>query len=65
MRGDAMKDEDGVMAVFSEQGASASRVEAARMLDAVARMAGCTGYNIDAIKAFNQIKLPPTEPPLW
>jgi hypothetical protein len=65
MRGDAMRDEDGVMAVFSEQGASASKVEAARMLDAVARMAGCTGYNIDAIKAFNQIKLPPTEPPLW
>jgi hypothetical protein len=28
-------------------------------------MEGCTGYNIDAIKAFNQIKLPPTEPPLW
>jgi hypothetical protein len=39
MRGDVMKDEDGVMAVFSRQEASASKVEAARMLDAVARMA--------------------------
>ena len=64
-RGDIVKDEDGVYAVFSEQGAAASKVEAARFVDALARMPGCGGFNVDAIKAFNQIKLPDTCPSTW
>ena len=43
----------------------ASRVEAARFVDAKARMDNFTGYNIDAIQAFNQIPLPSECLPLW
>ena len=57
-----MKDEEGTYAVFSEQGASAFRVQAARLVDAIARMDNCTGYNIDAIQACNLIPLPPDCP---
>ena len=64
-RGDIVKDEDGVYAVFSEQGAAASKVEAARFVDASARMPGCSGFNVDPIKAFNQIKQLDTCPPTW
>ena len=44
-----------MLAVFSEQAASASHVEAARSLDALARMPDCEGFNIDAIGASHQI----------
>ena len=64
-RGDIVKDEDGVYAVFSEQGAAASNFEAARFVDALARMPNCGGFNVDAIKAFNQIKLHDSCPPTW
>ena len=53
--GDIVKDEDGVYDEFSEQGAAASKVEAARFVDALARMPNCGGCNVDAIKASKQI----------
>ena len=43
--------ENGVIAFFSEQAASASHVGAARSLDALARMPDCDGFDIDAIGA--------------
>ena len=58
-RGDQIKDEDGYLAVFSEQGASASRLEAAKMMDALARLSlhgddECDGEDADA--ALNAIE---------
>ena len=63
-RGDAVKDESGFLASFSEQGASASRLEAAKMMDAMARFSlsddpadECDGEEADAISAYTQAKL--------
>ena len=42
-RGDQVKDETGFYAVFTEQGASASQMAAAKFLDTTARMPGMTG----------------------
>ena len=50
-RGDRVTDESGFYAVFSEQGTSASHLEAAKMLDAVARLPGCDGEDADAKSA--------------
>ena len=56
-RGDQTKDEDGFFAVFSEQGASASHIAAAKFLDAIARCPGCDGEDSDAIGAYTQVVL--------
>ena len=56
-RGDIVKDEDGQFAVFTEQGASASSMEAAKFMDAVARMPGNDGQDSDALGAYTQVKL--------
>ena len=56
-RGDQTKDEDGFFAVFSEQGASASHIAAAKFLDALARCPGCDGEDSDAIGAYTQVIL--------
>ena len=37
-RGDTVKDESGNLALFNEQGAGASQMSAAKLLDAIARM---------------------------
>ena len=52
-----MKDEDGQFAVFTEQGASASNMEAAKFMDAVARMPGNSGEDSDALGAYTQVRL--------
>ena len=57
LRGDDIKDKDGVQAVFTEQGASASDLVAGKSLDAVARMPGMAGSAADAISAYTQVKL--------
>ena len=56
-RGDIVKDEDGAFAVFTEQGASASNMAAAKMLDAISRLPGNDGEDSDAIGAYTQVKL--------
>ena len=56
-RGDQTRDEDGFFAVFSEQGASASHIAAAKFLDAIARCPGCDGEDSDAIGAYTQVVL--------
>ena len=62
-----MRDEDGYLAVFSEQGASASHLEAAKMMDALSRCylddEECDGEEADAISAYTQAKL--GGPPTW
>ena len=54
LRGDIVRDEDGYLAVFSEQGTSASHLAAAKFLDAIARMPGMDGEDSDAIGAYTQ-----------
>jgi len=64
-RGDLIKDEEGAFALFPEHGASASSIEAARLVDIIARRPGCNGFNVDAIKAFNHVKLGADCPETW
>jgi len=56
-RGDNVKDESGFLAVFSEQGASASHMAAAKFMDAIARLPACHGEVSDAIGAYHQVLL--------
>ena len=56
-RGDQVKDKSGFYAVFTEQGASASQMAAAKFLDAIARMPGMGGQAADAVKAYTQVSL--------
>ena len=56
-RGDQVKDETGFYAVFTEQGASASQMVAAKFLDSLARMPGMKGQAADAVKAYTQVSL--------
>ena len=53
-RGDNVKDEQGYLAVFSEQGTSASHIAAAKFLDALARFDGNDGEDSDAMGAYTQ-----------
>ena len=74
-RGDIVKDQTGTLAVFTEQGASASQMAAAKFLDALARMPGNDGEANDAVSAYTQVlmkdaarllKLPPARcPETW
>ena len=57
LRGDNIRDKDGVQAVFTEQGASASDLVAAKSFDAVARMPGMAGSAADCASAYTQVKL--------
>ena len=52
-----MKDEEDAMAVFSEQGTSASHLAAAKFLDAISRLPGCDGDDSDATGAYTQAVL--------
>jgi len=56
-RGDYITDEHGMFAVFTEQGASASHIEAANILDAVARLPGNDGEDADAVGAYTQLTM--------
>ena len=53
-RGDNVRDESGHLAVFSEQGTSASHLAAAKFLDAIARMPDNDGQDSDATGAYTQ-----------
>ena len=54
-RGDIVKDENGQFAVFTEQGASASHMAAAKFMDAVSRLPGNSGEDCDAVGAYTQV----------
>ena len=56
-RGDQVRDETGYYAVFSEQGTSASHMDAAKMIDAMGRMPGNKVEDSDAIGAYHQVSL--------
>ena len=56
VEGDNIRDKDGLQAVFTEQGAGASQMVAAKSLDVVARMPGTAGSAADCVSAYTQVK---------
>ena len=57
IRGDIVKDDSGSYAVFSEQGSSASQMKAAKVMDIISRVPGCSGQAADAVPAYTQVKM--------
>ena len=55
--GTFVKDDSGAYAAFTEQGSSASQMNAAKIMDVIARSPSCDGQAADAISAFSQVKL--------
>ena len=57
LRGDIVKDDSGSYAVFTEQGSSASQMTAAKVMDIISRLPGCTGLAADAVPAETLVKM--------
>ena len=57
LRGDTVKDDSGSYAVFTEQGSSASQMTAAKVMDIMSRLPGCTKQAADAVSAYTQVKM--------
>ena len=55
--GDIVKDDSGSIAVFTEQGSSASHMTAAKTMDIISRLLGCDGQAADAASAYTQVKM--------
>ena len=55
-QGNQVKDVEGLAAVFVQLSSGASLMSAAKMLDAVAILPGCTGEQSDAEQAYTQAK---------
>ena len=56
LRGDIVKEDSGPYAVFTEQRSSASQMTAARVMDIISRLPGCSGQAADAVSAYTQVK---------
>ena len=56
LRGDIVKDDSGSYAVFTEQGSPASQMTAAKVMDIISRLPGCSGQAADAVSACTQEK---------
>ena len=57
LRGDAVKDDSGSYAVFTEHGSSASQMTAAKVMDIISRLPGCAGQAADSVSAYTQVKM--------
>ena len=57
LRGDIVKDVSGSYAVFAEQGSSASQMTAAKVMEIISRLPGCSGQAADAISACTQVRV--------
>ena len=57
LRGDTVRDDSGSYAVFTEQGSSASQMTAAKVMDIISRLPGCSGQAADAVSAFSRVKM--------
>ena len=54
LQGDIVKDDSGSYAVFTEQGSSASQMTAAKVMDIISRLPGCSGQAAAAVSAYTQ-----------
>ena len=57
LRGDIVEDDSGSYAVFTEQGSSASQKTAAKVMDIISRLPGCSGQAAEAVSAKTQVKM--------
>ena len=57
LRGDIVKDDAGAYAVFTEQGASASQMTAAKVMGVIARRPDRDGQAADAVSVYTQGKM--------
>ena len=57
LRGDIVKDDSGAYAALTEQGSSASKLTAAKVIDVIARLPDCDGQAADAVSAYAQVKM--------
>ena len=56
LRGDIVMDDSGSYAVFTEQGLSASQTTAAKVMDIISRLPGCSGQAPDAVSTNTQVE---------
>ena len=52
-----MKDDSGSYAVFTEQGSSASQMTAAKVMDIISKLPGCSGQAANAVTSYTQVKM--------
>ena len=57
LRGDIAKDGSESYAVFTEHGSSASQMTAAKVMDIISRLPGCSGQAPDAVPADTKVKM--------
>ena len=57
LRRDIVKNVSGSDVVFTDQGSSASQITAAKVMDMISRLPGCSGHAADAVSAETQVKL--------
>ena len=57
LRGDIVKDDSGLYAIFTEQRSSASQMTAAKVMDIFSRLPGCAGQVANAVSAYTQVKM--------
>ena len=57
LRGDIVKNDSGCCAVLTEQGSSASKMTAAKVMDVISRLPGCAGPAADAVSAYTKVKM--------
>ena len=57
VQGDIVKDDSGSYAVLTEQGSSASQTTAAKVMDIIYRLPGCSGQAADAASAYTQVTM--------
>ena len=57
LRGDIVKDDSGSCAVLTEQGSSASQMTAAKVMDIISRLSGCSGQAAGGVSAQTQVKM--------
>ena len=57
LRGDIVKDDSESCAVLIEQRSSASQMTAAKVMEIMSRLPGCSGQAVDAVSAYTQVKM--------
>ena len=57
LRGDIVKNDSGSYAVFTEQGSSASKMTAAKVMDVIAILPDCAGQAVDAVSACTKVRI--------
>ena len=57
LRSDIVKDDSASYAVFTEQGSSTFQMTAAKVMDIISRLPGCSGQAADAVSACTQVNM--------